>query len=47
VTIGSREALAALLRIVPPELVCTLATKESAKAAWDAFKRLRLLRVSA
>jgi hypothetical protein len=37
-----RTALAALLRAVPPELVRTLANKDSAKEAWDAVKTMRM-----
>src|SRR6266508_3135173 len=35
-------ALAALLRAVPPELVCTLAEKDNAKTTWDTLKELRV-----
>jgi hypothetical protein len=37
-----RSALAALLRAVPPELVRTLAAKDSAQAAWETLKTMRL-----
>uniref|UniRef100_A0ACD5TXY1 Uncharacterized protein n=1 Tax=Avena sativa TaxID=4498 RepID=A0ACD5TXY1_AVESA len=37
-----RMAMEAILRAVPPEMICTLAAKPSAKAAWDAIKTMRL-----
>jgi len=40
--VDNRAALAALLSVVPPELVCTLAAKDTAKGAWDTLKTLRV-----
>jgi hypothetical protein len=37
-----REALGAILRAVPPEMLRSLAVKDTAKEAWDALKTLRL-----
>jgi hypothetical protein len=37
-----RRALSAILRGVPPELLRTLAIKDTAKAAWDTLKTMRL-----
>jgi hypothetical protein len=37
-----RRAIAAILRGVPPELLRTLAVKDTAKAAWDTLKTMRL-----
>lgn len=37
-----REALGAILRAVPPEMLRTLAVKSTAKEAWDTLKTLRL-----
>jgi hypothetical protein len=37
-----REALGAILRAVPPEMLRSLAVKETAKEAWDTLKTLRL-----
>nr|XP_051190220.1 uncharacterized protein LOC127303539 [Lolium perenne] len=37
-----RLALEAILRGVPPEMMATLASKGSAKGAWDALKTMRL-----
>jgi hypothetical protein len=37
-----REALGAILRAVPPEMLRTLAVKNTAKEAWDTLKTLRL-----
>jgi hypothetical protein len=37
-----REALGAILRAVPPEMLRSLAVKETAKEAWDTLKTLRV-----
>ncbi|XP_073362516.1 uncharacterized protein [Aegilops tauschii subsp. strangulata] len=37
-----RPALEAILRAVPPEMLATLAVKETAKEAWDSIKTIRL-----
>ena len=37
-----RRALGVILRNVPPEMLCTLAVKDSAKLAWDAVKTMRM-----
>ncbi|XP_073368075.1 uncharacterized protein [Aegilops tauschii subsp. strangulata] len=37
-----RLALEAILRAVPPEMLVTLAMKETAKEAWDSIKTIRL-----
>jgi len=37
-----RLALEAILRAVPPEMLATLAMKETAKEAWDSIKTIRL-----
>jgi hypothetical protein len=37
-----REALGAILRAVPPEMLRSLAVKETAKEAWETLKTLRL-----
>lgn len=37
-----RMALEAILRVVPPEMISTLAVKASAKEAWDAVKTMRV-----
>ena len=37
-----RAALAAILQAVPPEMLATLAVKDSAKQAWDTIKTMRM-----
>ena len=37
-----RQALGAILRSVPPEMVTVLAAKDNAKAAWDTIKTMRI-----
>uniref|UniRef100_A0A453QQD3 Retrotransposon gag domain-containing protein n=1 Tax=Aegilops tauschii subsp. strangulata TaxID=200361 RepID=A0A453QQD3_AEGTS len=37
-----REALGIILQAVPPEMLRSLAAKDSAKEAWDALKTLRM-----
>jgi hypothetical protein len=39
---NDKAALAALLKAVPPEMVGALATKGTAKSAWEAIKTMRL-----